>query len=337
MNLEFILPIIWSIIIATGVIIYVVLDGFDLGVGILFPFISDEKQKNNMMNAIAPFWDGNETWLVLGGAGLFGAFPMVYSTILPILYIPLVIFLMALIFRGVSFEFRFKATHSRPIWDWTFAVGSTLMAICQGIVLGTFVQGFNMNGTTFIGSGFEWLSPFAIFCGIAVAVGYALLGASWLILKTSGDLQAKMRVYAKNLAYSIVLCMLIVAVWTPFVSKEILERWVSLPDSVIMFVIPLLIVYCIFKLFASIKDETVPDNKPFMYSIFIFVLCYLGLAASIWPYIIPRHIDIWQASSPVASQLFILVGTVIILPVILFYIYKIYSVFKGKITENDGY
>lgn len=337
MDLEFILPIVWSVILAIGVIIYVVLDGFDLGVGILFPFINDEKQKNLMMNAVAPFWDGNETWLVLGGAGLFGAFPSVYATLLPIMYIPLVIFILSIICRGVSFEFRFKATASKPLWDGVFAFGSTLMAICQGLVLGTFVQGFNMNGNTFVGSGFEWMSPFAIFCGVAVAVGYALLGAGWLILKTSGELQNTMRIYAKRLAYMMVGAIVVVSVWTPFISHEIFERWFNVPTSLIFLPVPILTVYCVIKLFKGINNKNAPDNQPFMYTVFLFILSYLGLAISIWPYIIPRHIDIWQAASPVASQTFILIGTVITLPVILLYVYKIYGIFKGKITEGDGY
>jgi cytochrome d ubiquinol oxidase subunit II len=337
MNWEFALPIIWSAIIAVGVIIYVILDGFDLGVGILFPFVKNDNHKTLMMNSIAPFWDGNETWLILGGAGLFGAFPLVYATVLPAMYIPLTIFIVAIILRGVSFEFRYKAQHSRPLWDGVFAVGSTLMSFCQGLVLGTFVKGFQMNGSEFIGGSFDWLSPFAFFCGISVVIGYALLGSTWLIMKTNGELQLIMYRYSRALTILIMITIAVVSLWTPFISHEIFTRWFTTPNIYYLWVIPLVTAYCALKLFNDLWKES-SEYKPFYYTISLFILSYLGLAVSIWPYIIPREVDIWQAAAPVASQGFLLVGTAIILPIVLIYTWNVYRVFKGKAEERmSGY
>ncbi|AZL15033.1 cytochrome d ubiquinol oxidase subunit II [Rickettsiales endosymbiont of Stachyamoeba lipophora] len=334
MDLEFLLPIIWSIIIAIGVVVYVILDGFDLGVGILFPWIKDEQHKTLMMNSIAPFWDGNETWLVLGGVGLFVAFPYVYATLLPIMYIPLTIFLIAIALRGVSFEFRFKAEHSKPLWDAVFAVGSILMAFCQGIVLGTFVQGFKMIGKEFIGGSFDWATPFSFFCGIALVIGYALLGATWLIYKTEGDLQRKMYNFAFKLAIAIIICIGIVSLWTPLISQGIFERWFGKNFKILIWLPLITAIISLALLYSIIKRK---ELKPFVYSIALFILSYMGLGISIWPYVIPRSVNIWQASSSVDSQLFTLVGALIVLPCVLIYTVKIYRLFKGKVKAVDGY
>lgn len=217
------LPLIWGGLIATAVLLYVLLDGFDLGCGILFPFAPNDKARNKIMNSIAPFWDGNETWLVLGGGGLFAAFPLAYAVVMPALYLPIILMLMGLIFRGVAFEFRFKTTSDkgRKLWDIAFHAGSLLAAFTQGIILGNIVQGFEVEGRNFAGGALDWANGFAMLTGLAVVFGYALLGATWLIMKTDKDTQKWARKCSRYVLTFVLLGMALVSICMPFMDERI--------------------------------------------------------------------------------------------------------------------
>jgi len=335
MNLEIVLPIVWAGILGIAVIMYILLDGFDLGVGILFPMTKDVHDRDVMMNTVAPVWDGNETWLVLGGACLYGAFPLAYSTLLPSFYIPIMFMLLALIFRGVAFEFRFKAHTSKYIWDIAFFLGSTIATFMQGIILGTFVQGYTQQYGTFISDAEHWFSPFSLMTGIALVVGYMLLGSTWLIAKTTGELQKKMYGCAKWSLFGIGFFILIVSIWTPFVDPMVIKRWFSVPNIFFLAPIPLVTVFTGFALFDALDRRK--EKAPFILSICLFLLSYAGLGISVWPYIIPHEVTIWDAAAPVNSQIFFLVGTVILLPLLFFYTGYVYRVFAGKVTKDVGY
>jgi cytochrome d ubiquinol oxidase subunit II len=330
-----ILPFIWVCIIAFGVAVYVVLDGFDLGIGILFPFAKSHADRDMMMNSVAPVWDGNETWLVMGGVGLLAAFPKAYAILLSALYMPLMLMLVALIFRGVSFEFRFKAHSSRYLWDIAFSAGSMLAAFCQGITLGAVVQGFLVVDGHYAGGPFDWFTLFTLFTGLAVIVGYALLGSTWLIMKTEGTLQTWCNRVAKRVFLIMLLAVAIVSLWTPFAQPAIRERWFSLPNffylSQVPFVTFLLAVGCWYAL------QRQRSHAPFFLSIGLFMLSYLGLIISLWPYIVPRALTYEEAASPPSSQLFVLVGFVIIVPMILTYTVTSYYIFSGKVKAGEHY
>lgn len=322
------LPLIWALILSFVIIMYVILDGFDLGIGILFPWVKSEEQRDIMMSTVVPIWDGNETWLVLGGACLYGAFPLAYSTLLPILYMPLTIMLAALIFRGVAFEFRFKAVRSKVLWDIAFAAGSTLAAFCQGVVLGTFVMGYTALGTPYV-----WLTPFSAMTGIAVVTGYALLGSTWLIAKTSGDLQTRMYQYARWLLIGVALFMVVVSIWTPLSYPRIWERWFSLPNLFYLLPLPLLTAMAFIWNGYALTHRY--ERLPFALSISLFIFAYIGFCISDWPYIIPHQVTIAEAAAPVSSLKFMLVGICILLPVLLAYTYYSYWVFKGKVAAAE--
>lgn len=331
------LPLAWGGIIALAVLMYVLLDGFDLGVGILFPFAPSDTCRDKMMNSIAPFWDGNETWLVMGGAGLMVAFPLAYSIIMPALYLPIFFMLIGLIFRGIAFEFRFKATGSeRRLWDYIFHFGSILATITQGVILGTFIQGLPVEGRAFAGHGFEWLSPFSLVVGVALLCGYILLGATWLIMKTDAETQAWARRMAQYIIFYVVIFMGIISLWVPFLSESILLRWFSWPNFILLSPIPLTSIVVIFYLVRAITTES-REARPFQLSISLFCLCYLGLAISLWPWIIPQHFTIWEAAASPESQSLTLLGAVLILPIILFYTGHCYYVFRGKVTPSGYY
>lgn len=325
------LTLIWAGIIVFGVVVYVILDGFDLGVGILFPFARSHQDRDVMMNSVAPVWDGNETWLVLGGAGLFGAFPLAYSVLLSGLYIPLMLMLFALILRGVAFEFRFKAHASRYLWDTSFTTGSMLAAFTQGIVVGAVVQGLPDPITTF-----HWLTPFSLFTGFAVVCGYALLGATWLVMKTEGELQE----WANQRARVLLLVLLVfiggVSLWTPLIESRIAERWFSLPNFYWLSQVPLLTLIVAGSLWYALKRKR-SDALPFVFSIALFILSYIGLVISVVPYIVPWRITFWQAASTESTQLFLLVGTLIIMPFVIGYTALGYRVFRGKVRSDAGY
>ncbi|MDF2941066.1 MAG: cydB [Gammaproteobacteria bacterium] len=319
----------WVAIIAFIFIMYVILDGFTLGTGIVFPFVS-EKDKDLLISMIIPTWDGNQTWLVFGGASLYGVFPLAFGLILPILYLPILIMVMALLFRGVSFEFRVKAQKGRKHWDKLFVFGSVAAAFIQGVMLGTFIQGFNLGPN----AGAQWLSPFTLLTGVGLVLGYALLGATRLIFKTVGELKARMVKTAKIASIGVALCIIAVTVWTPYVNSLVASRWLG-PDALILAILPMLSVVAFIVLWFSLKKEH--DWLPYWSSVAIFLTGYLGLALSLWPYIVPNTITIEQAAAPDSSLLFILVGATIMIPLLLIYTGYAYKIFKGKVTDAIHY
>ena len=330
------LPLIWAIIIIFGIMMYVVMDGFDLGIGILFPFIKGESDRDVMMNTVAPVWDGNETWLVLGGAALFGAFPLAYSVVLSALYLPLMLMLMGLIFRGVAFEFRFKARpEKRHIWDKSFIGGSLVATFFQGVALGAFIDGIPVVDRQYAGGGLDWLSPFTVFCGIALIVAYALLGCTWLIMKTEGHLQERMHKLGRPLALAVLVLMGIVSLWTPLAHTDIAARWFTLPNLFWFLPVPILVLVTMYGLLKAIARKA--HYTPFLLTLVLIFLGYSGLGISLWPNIIPPSISIWEAAAPPQSQGFMLVGTLFIIPFILGYTFWSYYVFRGKVTHEDGY
>ena len=330
------LPLIWAIIIIFGIMMYVVMDGFDLGIGILFPFIKGESDRDVMMNTVAPVWDGNETWLVLGGAALFGAFPLAYSVVLSALYLPLILMLIGLIFRGVAFEFRFKARpEKRHIWDKSFIGGSLVATFFQGVALGAFIDGIPVVNRQYAGGGLDWLSPFTVFCGIALIVAYALLGCTWLIMKTEGHLQERMHKLGRPLALAVLVLMGIVSLWTPLAHTDIAARWFTLPNLFWFLPVPILVLVTMYGLLKAIARKA--HYTPFLLTLVLIFLGYSGLGISLWPNIIPPSISIWDAAAPPQSQGFMLVGTLFIIPFILGYTFWSYYVFRGKVTHEDGY
>ena len=330
------LPLIWAVIIIFGVMMYVVMDGFDLGIGMLFPFVKDEHDRDVMMNTVAPVWDGNETWLVLGGAGLFGAFPMAYSVVLEALYLPLILMLIGLIFRGVAFEFRFKAkADKRHLWDKAFIGGSLVATFFQGVALGAFLEGFKVVDRHFAGGTLDWLTPFSLFSGLGLIVAYTLLGCTWLIMKTEGPLQQKMHDLARPLALVLLVVIGIVSLWTPIAYPQIADRWFSMPNLIWFMPVPLLVVVTFYGLLKAVARNA--NYTPFLLTLVLIFLGYSGLGISLWPNIIPPSISIWDAAAPPQSQGFMLVGTLFILPFILMYTFWSYYVFRGKVTHEDGY
>src|SRR5690554_2152814 len=311
------LALIWAFIIGFGIIMYVLMDGFDLGVGILFPFAPSEEDRDTMMNSVAPVWDGNETWLVLGGAGLLAAFPMVYTILLPALYIGVFLLLAGLIFRGVAFEFRFKARTSRYLWNWSFAGGSTVATFAQGAVVGAYIQGFNTVDGVYVGGALDWLTPFTVLTGLGTLAGYALLGSTWLIMKTEGRLQHWAYRTTSRLLVIVVAFMAAVSLWVPFLGTEIHERWFSWPNIVWLSPVPILVALCGFGLWWSLR--AMHEVTPFLLAIGLFLLGYAGLVISLWPNVIPPGISIWEAASPPETQLFLLVGVAFLIPLILGY------------------
>ena len=339
--MEYWLPVIWFGVIGFGILMYVLLDGFVLGLGILAPFSENEAQLDHMMNTAAPIWDGNETWLVLGGAGLLAAFPKAYALILSSLYLPVLLMLVALVFRGVAFEFRFKAQRSKFLWGWAFALGSLCAAFWQGVILGAVVEGMPMQVGAYIGSGlfgnaFAFFRPFSMLTGVAVVFGYALLGACWLILKTEGPLQQTARTLARPLLLVVVVFMGLVSAWLPFLDSRIMARWFEGGNFWWLSPVPLLVLANAFALWRAVMQQD-RDAKPFLLTMCFFVLGFAGLVLGIWPYIVPPTLTIWQAASPPSSQGFVLVGLVVLLPVILGYTYWSYRVFAGKVSADSGY
>lgn len=328
------LPVVWAAIIALGVFIYVALDGFDLGIGLLFPFVEEKAERQVMLNTVAPVWDGNETFLVLGGAGLYGAFPIVYATLLPANYLPLILMVVGLIFRGAAFELRSKANRTQNLWDLAFVCGSGLAAFCQGIVLGSLLQGIKVADGQFVGGAFDWLSPFSILCGIGVLFTYALLGCGWLVMKTDGELQRKMRLLMRPLTGILLGLIAVVSLWTVVGLPAVAHRWFGSGNLGWFLPVPILVVACVWGIFRTVRLGH--DTTPFILTIALCFLGFSGLIISIWPYILPPSLTIWEASSSHESQLFALVGTVIVLPVIFVYHAMQYRVFRGKVREGDA-
>ena len=329
------LAFIWAGLIAFAVLVYVILDGFDLGIGILYPFARSEKDRDMMMNSVAPVWDGNETWLVLGGGGLFAVFPLAYAIIMPALYIPITIMLLALVFRGVSFEYRWRTVRWKGFWNYAFFGGSIMAAFTQGIALGALVQGIEVSGRAYAGGWFDWLTPFSILTGFAVVVGYALLGATWLVLKTEGDLNVQMRRYAWWLGAGTLGLIGIVSLITPFLDPIYFERWFNLPGSLVSMVVPVVMLGLVWAFFTSLNDGK--DLQPFLSALGFFVVSFIAIGISFYPMMVPPSLTIWQVAAPDSSLAFALVGAVILIPIILAYTAYAYWVFRGKMDPAEGY
>jgi cytochrome bd ubiquinol oxidase subunit II len=331
------LPLVWSIIIGTAIFLYVLLDGFDLGVGILFPFAPSDECRNKMMNSIAPFWDGNETWLVLGGGGLFAAFPLAYTILLPAFYIPIILMLLGLIMRGVAFEFRFKADDNfRWLWDYVFHFGSLGASLCQGFILGGFVQGVNVDGRNFSGGPFDWATAFSFMTAIALVFGYALLGATWLVMKTSDITQLWSRKVASYVLVFVAIFMGLVSITVPFINEQIKIFWFSTPNIYYLSVIPF-VTFILFIVIWNDLHKTKHEYRAFLSSICVFFMGYLGLGLSIFPWLIPYQYTIWDAAAYGPSLSLMLCGVIPLLPLILGYTGYCYYIFRGKSSHEKMY
>jgi cytochrome d ubiquinol oxidase subunit II len=330
------LPLLWAIIIAFGLMMYVIMDGFDLGVGILFPFVRSREDRDTMVNTVAPVWDGNETWLAFGGASLLAVFPLAYSVLLSALYFPLILMLAGLIWRGVSFEFRFKAdARHRPFWDKAFAWGSYVATITQGVALGAFINGFHVTGASYQGGVLDWLTAFSVFTGLGLLVAYGLLGSTWLIMKTEGELQRRMIALSRPLTLVLLLVIAIVSLWTPLVHPEIAARWFSLPNLFFFAPVPILVLATTWAMLRMLQGT--PQAAPFVLALVLMFLGYTGLGISLWPNIIPPSVSIREAAAPAQSMGFTLVGALFIIPFILMYSSWSYYVFRGKVRPGEGY
>jgi len=311
------------------------MDGFDLGLGILFPLFPKKADRDVMMNSVAPVWDGNETWLVLGGGGLFAAFPLAYAVLMPALYTPMIAMLIGLVFRGVAFEFRWRSQRERNRWDTAFFGGSLLAALAQGIALGAILQGVHVEGRAYAGGWWDWLTPFSILTGVALIAGYCLLGATWLVMKTTGDLREK----AYHLSWWLLFAMLgaigAVSLATPFLDAEYARRWFAWPNILLTAPVPVAVAAVTALLLRSLANRQ--DYRPFFLALALFALSYAGLGISMYPYIVPRSITIWQAAAPHSSQVFMLVGVAVLVPIILAYTAWAYWVFRGKVDPESGY
>jgi cytochrome bd ubiquinol oxidase subunit II len=325
---------IWTLILGMAVFFYVLLDGFDLGVGILYGLAPDTASRNTIMNSIAPIWDGNETWLVLGGLGLLAAFPLAFAVIIPAVYFPILVMLLALVFRGVAFEFRFRDAEHKTFWDRAFNYGSGIATFAQGVVLGSFIQGYEVTGRVFSGSSFAFLTPFSLTTGVALLFGYGLLGAGWLVLKTEGQIQADARRYGRICLFGVLVAIAVVSIWTPVASHAVAVRWFSWPNILILAPVPIATAVAALLTWRALGSET--EVGPFAGAIALFMLSYVGIAISLYPMIVPYHFTLREAASSDRTQAFLLVGTLVLLPVILMYSGWSYWVFRGKV-RNTGY
>jgi cytochrome d ubiquinol oxidase subunit II len=332
--MEWYLPVIWAALIGTAVIMYVILDGFDLGIGILFPFARNEIERSQMMRSIAPFWDGNETWLVLGGAGLLVAFPKAYAVVMPAFYLPVIVMLLSLVFRGVAFEFR-TVSRSKTWLSVAFAVGSTFATFSQGVILGGLVQGISVRDGAYSGGSFDWATPFAFLCGLSLVAGYGLLGATWLVMKTEGAVAGRARGQAKVLLLAVLAFMAAVSLWTPIVEPRIAARWFALPNFYFLWPVPAITALTAYLTWRWL--EAGREVSPFLSTIALFLLGFLGLAISNFPYLVPPSLTVWDTAAAPSSQIFMLLGTLFLLPIVLGYVGFIYWLFRGKVREGESY
>jgi len=325
----------FAFIIAFAVFAYVVMDGFDLGVGMLFPFFPESRDRDVMMNSVAPVWDGNETWLVLGGGGLFAAFPLAFAILMPAIYAPVIGMLLGLVFRGVAFEFRWRTERGRFVWDVAFFAGSFLAAVCQGVALGAILQGVTVSGRAYGGGWWDWMTPFSLLTGVAVVAGYTLLGAAWLVMKTQGDLQARAFAIARIMAFATLGFIVAVSLATPFLLGQYWRRWFALPGLFITAPVPIAVAAVALLLFRALAKRR--DYQPFLLSLALFLLCFVGLGVSIWPNVVPGAVTIFEAAAPRNSQIFMLAGIAVLVPLILAYTAYAYWVFRGKVDPDVGY
>ena len=332
--MELDLPLIWAFIIAFSVFAYVVMDGFDLGIGILFPGFAVGEERDSAMNSIAPVWDGNETWLVLGGGGLFAAFPLAYAIVLPATYPLVIAMLLGLVFRGVAFEFRWRDPAHRPLWDLAFTGGSFVAAMTQGMILGALLQGIEIDGRSYDGSWWNWLTPYTLLTGLGTVAGYALLGSTWLIWKLEGQAQEHARRMAFRAAIVTLALLAAVSLYTVFLEQQYFDRWFSMPSVLFAANVPLLTAIITFLLFRGLAKGW--EAAPFWLSLALFLLGMAGLGVSMFPYIVPDEVTIWDAAAPERSQSFMLVGVAITMPLILAYTAWAYWVFRGKVG-HEGY
>src|SRR4029079_15100576 len=326
---------IWTVILGVGVFMYVLLDGFDLGVGILAPLGRDDATRALMMSTVAPICDGSETWLILGGMGLLAAFPLAFAIIIPALYFPILLMLLGLIFRGVAFEFRLKKTSHRHWWDASFFGGSAVATFFQGGVLGMYVEGFTVTGRVFSGTSFDWFRPFPLANGVGLLFGYALLGATWLVMKTEGGLQQWARKHATVALYGVLAFIAMVSIWTPLIHPQIAERWFSVPNIYYFALVPIVTAAIAWGTWRALRRDA--DYVPFIGAMGLFVMCYLGLGISLFPYIVPYAFTLWDAAAVPSTQMFLLIGTLFLLPIIFMYLGWSYYVFRGKVTADVGY
>jgi cytochrome d ubiquinol oxidase subunit II len=329
------LPVVCAAVVALGVAMYVILDGFDLGVGILFPFYPREVDRDQMMNSIAPFWDGNETWLILGGNGLFVAFPLAYAIIMPALYVPLIAMLLALVFRGVAFEFRAVGKPAHGKWDVSFAAGSIVAALMQGFMLGAILEGIRVEERQFAGGALDWFTPFSAMCAVGLLIGYALIGACWLVMKTSGDVERIARRHAVPLLLALLACIAIVSIWTPLQYPRIAERWFSMPNFAYLLPVPLVTAVLALACWRGLSGSH--PSVAFYSAVGLFVMAFIGLVVSNMPYLVPPTMTIWEAAAAPESQWFLLIGVLILLPFILGYTAFVYYTFRGKVRPGEGY
>ena len=329
------LPIAWLAIIGLAIAMYVILDGFTLGIGILFPFFKGSEERDVMMGTASPVWDGNQTWMILAGAGLYGAFPLVYATVLPALYLPLVLMLLALIFRGIAFEFRAKSTRYRHMFDMAFSGGALVATFAEGVVLGGIIHGLNvdLDQRHFAGGVLDWMTPFSVFTGLALVCGYALLGASWMVVKTEGALQRRAYFFVRPLCLLVLLAMAVVAVWTPIHNEQVLERWSTVPGAVMMAVLAIIAIALCLSIISGINKRK--ERSIFVKVIGLFLVGLTGLLVSFFPVIIPPYVTIFQAASSEKSQFFLITGYLVIIPLVLGYTAYSYYVFRGKVRIEN--
>ncbi len=329
------LALIWAGLIAFAVLAYVILDGFDLGVGIIFPFLSEEQHRDLAMNTVAPVWDGNETWLVLGGGGLLAVFPLAYAIIMPALYAPIIAMLLALVFRGVAFEFRWRTTRGKFLWDFSFFGGSLLAGFAQGIALGALVQGITVEGRAYGGGNWDWVTPFSLLTGVALVVGYALLGATWLVMKTEGPVREWGIYFAWRAGIATFLLIGMVSLMTPLLDPIYLARWFEMPNVLFTMWVPALLLVAALFFVRGLREGR--DAWPFLAVLSMFVLSFVGLVISFYPFMVPLSVTIWDAAAPDESLLFLLVGAVVLVPMIIGYTVYAYWVFRGKVDPAEGY
>lgn len=333
------LAYVWAALIAFAVFAYVVLDGFDLGIGILFPFFEQGQQRDQMMNSVAPVWDGNETWLVLGGGGLFAAFPLAYATVMPALYAPIIAMLLGLVFRGVAFEYRWRTERWRILWDWAFFAGSLVATLAQGIALGALVQGIEVENRAYAGGWWDWLTPFSLITGVSLVAGYVMLGSSWLVMKTHPPIADKASLIASRSMLLTVAMLALVSFWTPFISEVYFDRWFGFPTVFMAVLIPTLVLILLFWFYKGLKQgqDGSHESRPFLVALGIFTISFCGLGFTFYPYIVPPSLHITDTAAPDSSLMFMLVGAAVLIPLILAYTAYAYWVFRGKIDPDHGY